>query len=578
MITHDRARNRITTDPSPSQIVEKATNLLLRGSYSDALEILHPAVVRHPNNAGILMRYGDALYQKGEISRARDSYRQALALDASLFQAWYGRGLAELSFEAYTDAIECFRRALVLAPRDADVRYHLGSALFQMGEVDAAIDELLRAAKSQKWQRRALRQVAVFIPGSPSRGNRPILEARRKWAALEERFEHPPIARNGRAAGKPAPSGKLRIGYVSSYFTSRNWMKPVWGVINHHDRSRFEIHLFADCGGPDAAGGYKENATDLVHPIKGLANHAVAKQISEAGIDVLVDLNGYSSPDRLGIYMRKPAPNIVGWFNWYATTGIRAFDCIIGDSVVVPPGDERFYSERILRVSGTYLAFSVLYPVPEVVPPPCLRNRCLTFGCLAPQYKITDEVIAAWAQILGAAPAARLLLKNICLDDASNLTAVVGRFKLHGISPERLLLDGAAEHNEFLKAYNRIDIALDTFPYNGGTTNMEALWQGVPVLSFNGDRWASRISRSILIAAGFGDWIEPSREAYVHRAINLALSPQTGRHLARMRRTIRDRLARSSACDTATLCRELEEHFQILVSRPPGRVRPRGRL
>jgi protein O-GlcNAc transferase len=556
-----------------SRIFERTTRMLLRGARSQALKILRDAAVHFPNEAGIQMRYGDALYQGEDVGAARDAYRRAVTLDSSLFQAWYGLGMAEFSFEAYADAIRCFRRALALNAEDADVRFHLGRALFQMGDVDAGIVQLTRASKDREWRRRALLQIAVIIPGSPSRRNRTILQARAKWAALEKKHERSKFKQSPGRGALPRRSGKLRIGYVSSFFSKRNWMKPVWGVINHHDCSQFEIHLFADGGDPDSAGGYRANGAHVVHSVTDLSNQAVASQIIKAGMDVLVDLNGYSAPDRLGIYLRRPAPVMVAWFNMYAASGIPTLDYIIGDAAVIPPEEEKFYRERVLRVSGSYLAFSVLYPVPDVAPPPCLRNGYVTFGCLAPEYKITPQVIASWARILGAAPATRLLLKNTCLADPTNRAAVLSRFSSQGIPPKRLLLEGPSEHFEFLEAYSRVDIALDTFPYNGGTTTMEALWQGVPVLAVDGDRWVARISRSILLAAGLADWVEPSLQGYIQRAILLGASSEAGQKLATLREGLRTRLQTSQACDSQTLCRELENHYRTIARREKGQPR-----
>ena len=209
--------------------------------------------------------------------------------------------------------------------------------------------------------------------------------------------------------------------------------------------------------------------------MRGLSNRELALAVAELGIDVLVDLNGYSFQSRFGLFIRRPAPLIVGWFNMYATTGVEAFDCIVGDDVVIPRQEERFYSERVVRVPGSYIAFSVLYPVPEIVPPPCAATGQLTFGSFASQYKLTDEVIAAWATILNRSPASRLLIKNRTLSDASNRAALHDRFQRHGVLSERVLLEGPEEHYQFLAAYARVDIALDTFPYNGGTTTTELL-------------------------------------------------------------------------------------------------------
>jgi protein O-GlcNAc transferase len=276
------------------------------------------------------------------------------------------------------------------------------------------------------------------------------------------------------------------------------------------------------------------------------------------------------------VFARRPAPVIVGWFNSYASSGFDAFDYIIGDGAVVPAGEERFYSERVLRVPGSYLAFSVPYRCPPVAKPPCLDSHRITFGSFCSQYKITGEVISAWATILRAAPGADLFLKNRALDDESTRSLLLRRFAREGIARSRIRLEGSAEHEAFLRAYARVDIALDAFPYSGGTTTMEALWQGVPVMTYNGDRWASRTSRSILLAAGLDDWCMPDVAKYVERAALLARDPETPQVLSSLRSTMRERLRDSPACDSAGLARSLEELYRRVLDRVPGGVMPAG--
>ena len=288
----------------------------------------------------------------------------------------------------------------------------------------------------------------------------------------------------------------------------------------------------------------------------------LADYIRRIGVDVLVDLNGYSVPGRLGLYLRRPAPAIVGWFNMFATSGMPGYGHIVGDDQTIPRREERHYSERVWRVPGSYLAFEVAYPVPDVAPPPCLANGHITFGCLGSQYKITDGVIAAWATILGRVPTARLYLRNGELSDESSRAAILARFGKAGVDRARIDMEGRTAHFEFLASYARVDIALDTFPYNGGTTTTEALWQGVPVLSFDGDRWASRTSKSLLVAAGLDDWCLADEAAYVERAVALASDPARPAMLRDMRAGMRARLAASPTCDCARLCGALEDIYR----------------
>lgn len=537
-------------------ILHHATELLAAGPDERTLGLLEAAACRFPDHAGIATRLADALQLAARLPEAEAAYARALALDAEQFDPWFGLGCCLRARLAYGAAEAAFGQALRLNPAHPQALANLGEVLFETGRVDAAIARYGAALGLGDGAVDALarRNVAIMIPGSPAAGNATVLAVRRSFAAGLPRAARP---------AAPARAGrKLRVAYISSYFGGAHWMKPVFAVINRHDRARFAIHLIADGALPSAEGGWRGHAEDTVWRVRGLDNATLAARIAEAGIDVLIDLNGYSVPDRLGLFARRPAPVQLGWFNMFATTGTDAFDALIGDEAVLPPEEERFYSERILRVPGSYLAFEVAYPVPDVEPPPSLSAGAITFGSLCSAIKLTDPVIAAWGRILRGAPQARLLLRHGTLEDASNQDLLRARFAQQGVDPARLTLEGRAPHLDFLATYARVDIALDTFPYNGGTTTTEALWQGVPVLSFNGDRWASRTSRSLLLAAGLGDWVADDLDGYVDRAIALARDPATPDRLAALRQTMRERLRASQVCDTAGLCTALEDIYE----------------
>jgi predicted O-linked N-acetylglucosamine transferase (SPINDLY family) len=335
-------------------------------------------------------------------------------------------------------------------------------------------------------------------------------------------------------------------------------MKPVWGVLEHHDRDRVELHIFSDGPEPDPRHGYRKDPRDRFHDVNGLSNAQLARLIEEEAIDLLVDLNSFSWPARLPLYALRPAPVQLAWFALFATSGTTCFDGLVGDVHVIPQEEEVFYTEAIIRVPGSYMTFQVPYPVPDVVPAPSLERGHLTFGCLAPQYKITNEVVEVFSQILRESPGTRLVLKNTVLGQSSGRDFVRGLFEQVAIPAERLVLDGPDEHFAFLERYHDIDVVLDTFPYNGGTTTTEAIWQGVPVLTFAGDRWVARISASLLREAGLAEFVAPDRDGFVAQAIALARDPDTPARLDSLRRTMRDRLRAAPVCDVAGFTRNLE--------------------
>ncbi len=551
----DCLRVAATLDPErPEAWSLLGREMLSRGDPERAVGPLGRAAELLPDDAGALLLHADALQSTGKLDEAIAAYGRVLALDADSPAAWYGLGHAELDAGRHAAAVRSIGRFLEIEPDDGSARYDLGKALHDLGRVPQAMAELRRAEAlgPRDVSAAARHTMAVVAPGDPDSDNRAVLALRREAA---------PAGTSAAPAGaSAAPASRiankpLRIGYVSSFFDRRNWMKPVWGLINRHDRARFEIHLFSDNPPARIDAGYRAHADDQIHYIGDASNEAVSRTIADNGIDLLIDLNGYSRADRLPLFAHRPAPVIAGWFNMYATTGMDQFDYLIGDRHVIPPDEETHYSERILRAPGSYLTFEVAYEVPDVSPPPSGRGGAVTFGSLTSQYKITDQVVACWAGILAQCDGARLLLKNAALGNEDNRDDLRRRFAANGIEPDRLILDGPSEHYDFLTAYGRIDVALDTFPYNGGTTTTEAIWQGVPVVTYHGDRWASRTSASILREAGLGEFVASDLDGYVAKCLELAAAPA---RLGELRGGMRDMLRRSSVCATERFARDME--------------------
>lgn len=536
------------------------------GRNDEAIEQLEQALARCPDSASLHGRLGDALHARGDLPRAIEAYRRSIALGADVASVWWGLGCALAALEDHAPAVECFRRQVALQPDNGMALHNLGKSLFELGQVDPALEAFRRSLGRlpDGADCLSLSNIAVTIPGSPAAGNREILEARRAWA-----MRCLSVAPAGRQADSRdlAARRPIRLGYVSAFLDKPNWMKPVWALINHHDRNRFEIHLLSDRPEPSLEHGYRKDPRDVFHDTSGRSNPELAQLIEALRIDILIDLNGYSWMPRLPMFALRPAPVQVAWFSMFATTGMDAFDYLVGDRHVIPPEEDVFCTERVVRVPGSYMTFEVAYRVPDVAPAPCLKRGALTFGCLAPQYKITSEAVESWSRILSACPGTRLLLKSTALGKAETRAFVIGLFDRTGVPADRLVLEGPAGHYEFLGRYADIDLALDTFPYNGGTTTTEALWQGVPVLTFAGDRWVSRISASLLREAGLPEFVAPDLESYVARAIELAWQPDAPGRLHELRSGLRDRLRAAPVCDAAGFARNLEDLYLEMARR-----------
>ncbi len=527
--------------------------------FADAAAVCRALIARSPGVAAAHELLGEALEQQGQSADAEASYREALRLQPDRTESLWGLSCALRSQKEFAAAVPALRRLVEVNPTDFVGWHNLGTTLHELGRTDDALDALGRSVRLGGFTAGMSRAaIATIIPGSPRADNAAVLAARRAFTAD---LPHTP-----RPAPPGVPDRPVRIGYVSSFFQDRNWMKPVWGVINRHDRERFAVHLFSEGPADAIEHGYQPDPRDHFHDFRGQPNEVAADRIRAAGIDVLIDLNGYSRTPRLPIYAHRPAPVQVGWFNLYATSGVPGIDHLLGDADVIPPTEEPHYSERVTRLPRCYLTYEVTYPVPDVTPPPCVGGSGITFGCLAPQYKVTPPLLDAWARVLQLAPTSRLVMKATFLRRPQNVDWLRHEFVARGVPADRVELDGPAEHFTFLQKYAAIDVALDSFPYNGGTTTMESLWQGVPVVCFAGDRWGARIGASMMRSAGLPEFVAADADGYVNLAVQLANDPATPARLRELRATMRDRLRASRLGDVTAFTRELEAAYIAVLS------------
>lgn len=509
-----------------------------------------------------------ALQRAGDHHAALRIYDALIRGGSASAQVWRGAGNALLKFHEYAQARRAFQESLAAQPEDAESQHGLATALFSLGDVDGAVARMEPVARSTgslpSWL-----ALATMIPGCTGASLGKIRRIREEFAA-RLRASVAPAEIALRPAYRARQDAPLRIGYLSAFFDQPNYMKPVWGLINQHDRRRFEIHLFSDAALSPAWPGYEPQPLDQLHHSGEWDNATLAEAIRRNKIDVLVDLNGYSASRRLALFLGVPAPVNVAWFNMYATSGLPGFDYVVGDGEVAPPAEDHCFAEKVWRLPLSYLTFAVQQEAPPVVPPPCLTRGFFTFGSLAAQYKLTSATLDAWSAILLRVPKARLLLANHALAKEENCGYVVEQFAARGVEPACVDLRPPAEHLAYLRYYDEIDVALDTFPYNGGTTTMEAIWQGVPVLTVQGDRWAARTSQSILRRTHLSSFVTGSVVEMQHRAVELALDPHGPRRLRKIREITREQLRCSQACDTVALARAVEEFYSAVARGASG--------
>jgi predicted O-linked N-acetylglucosamine transferase (SPINDLY family) len=358
----------------------------------------------------------------------------------------------------------------------------------------------------------------------------------------------------------PDPVRRLRVGYVSADFVRHPVGYFIEAVLKAHDRAQVEIFCYSNAWRTDPLTQRLYAVADHWRTIAWKSDLDVANMIRSDEIDILVDLSGHTAGHRLQLFGHKPAPVQATWLGYFGTTGLAAIDYILVDEVISSRSDEDQFVETPVRLPHGYLCYAPREAVP-VRAAPAERLGFATFGCFNKLIKVTPAVITVWAEILRRIPTARLVLKDAALEDPDVRTRCLAKFVSEGVATHRLDLLGRSEHIAYLDAYNHIDIALDPFPFNGGTTTAEALWMGVPVVTLRGDHFVSRLGASLLTGLGARELIADSRQQYVEIATTLANDVP---RLVALRAGLRDRLLTSSLCDGPGFTRGLEAAYRRL--------------
>jgi len=356
------------------------------------------------------------------------------------------------------------------------------------------------------------------------------------------------------------PERKLRIGFVSPDFRSHSVAYYARPFFDAFDRDRFDVVGYANVPKEDSVtADLKELVTDW-RDIVGLRSYQVAEEVRKDKIDILIDLAGFTKDTCLQTFAARPAPIQMTYIGYPNTTGLPQIDYRITDGIADPDGVDDDYSETLIRVPGCFLCYAIPNHAPAVEPGPCEHWDHVTFGSFNNLAKINPMILKLWADVLRAVPQSRLLLKSTSSNDPITQSNIRNMMEQHGVAPNRVAFaEYRATPASHLGLYSDIDIALDTFPYNGTTTTCEALWMGVPVITLVGDRHASRVGASLLSAIGFGACISENAEEYVTTA---KLMAENRSILKTARRTLRGTVQNSPLCDNKAHARKLEEAFR----------------
>ncbi|MBF0332828.1 MAG: tetratricopeptide repeat protein [Alphaproteobacteria bacterium] len=498
--------------------------------------------------------WGNLGYMLSTLDRQADAefaFRVALEIDPHYRQGLYGLGMVSREMLNHEDSLDHTRRAILLNPEDPTPWNNLGIALIDTGEVERALRCYRIALSLRTGQVAAFRANYLMALNYPAEVSKEELAAEhRSWGA-QCRAEPPAPHANPRD-----PERVLRIGYVSPDFRHHSVAYFVLPVVGAHDRRAVHVTCYSVSPKRDDFTRRIREAADAWRDAGGWDDRQFDEAVRQDGIDILIDLTGHTGGNRLSLFARRPAPVQVTWLGYPTTTGLDAIDWRITDIHADPPGEgDSLHSERLMRLPRNFLCYSPVDGFEPVAPPSFDETGGITFGSFNTLAKITPRMIALWAEILHAVPGSGMLLKAKGFSSPLVAARMRAAFAAHGIPAGRLCLDGYSPTPRLhLARYGAVDIALDTFPYNGTTTTCEALWMGVPVVTLRGDRHAARVGTSILTNVGLPELIARDERDYVRRAVDLA----GDRDLLRaLRLSLRGRVA-ETLCDAPAFISEFE--------------------
>ncbi|MEO1299185.1 MAG: tetratricopeptide repeat protein, partial [Cyanobacteria bacterium J06636_16] len=501
-----------------------------------------------------LIKLANDLGAQGQVEKAIDYFRQVLAVDPNSFAATVNLGNMLKAQGKYSEALASYRKALTIIPNHPAVENNIGGILKDQGLITEAVDCFYRASTDPSF-RMARSNLLLTLNYSDDHEPSVLYNEHRTWADLCAT----PLAEQIKPFdNEPDPERRVRVGYVSGSFHTHSIAYFFEPLLTAANRSDFEVICYASNARNDIVTQRLQALADGWRDIRFLPDDQVADQIRQDKIDILVDLSGHTNGSRLLVFAYKPAPVQVTYIGYPNTTGLDTMDYRLTDAWADPEGQtETWHIEQLIRLPHGFLCYRPPVDSPEVSPLAATTTGHITFGSFNTLAKVSPQLIGHWSAVLLAVPQSRILIKALPLSDAGIQDSVKRLFEQHGVTGDRIeLLGRIPAVNDHLALYNRVDIALDTFPYNGTTTTCEAMWMGVPVVTWAGQTHASRVGVSLLSSVGLKDLIADSAETYVQTAIALAGDQDRLQHL---RGTMRDRMQQAPLTNAELITPSVED-------------------
>lgn len=550
-------------DSATSNLAVMGELLEFNSDFDGAYDCYLRAINMDPKNSEFAFFMGKLEMTRTNNDEAIKWFKKSIELNPDhSFSAWNNMGIIYGNDKKLEKAEECYKNSIKANPSSSAPLSNLGGVYSNRNQIDKAIELYKKAVELNPGDYRAhgnLCFTAAFY-GVASPEER--LSSHQNWYDHHGRNLTP---ENVMFFNDRDPDKRLNVGFISSDFRTHpvnDFLNP---LLKAFDKNKIKIFCYNNNALRDSVTEEIKETADEWREIHSSSLGSSQQLIRDDKIDILFDLSGHVAGNKMQIFCYKPAPIQISYLGYFATTGVPTIDYWLTDWDLHPEDTVEKTSEEIYRLPRCWLAYSPRVEASVPAPPPSIKNGYVTFGSFNNSSKIGPKTVAAWTEVLKALPTSRLILKGPGYDDKFIYDLKLKNFTDNGIAAERIELLGRIEdYKEHLAVYDKIDIALDTVDYSGGTTTAETMWMGVPVLTLVGDLMQERMSYSMIKAVGLDDWAAFSVDEFVEKAKKFA-ADEKGR--ADLRASIRETMASSQLCDSAGLARAMEEAFRDMWHR-----------
>lgn len=549
-------KRALADDPSDARIwCHLGTCYLSMSRFPDAIKAYEQAVKRQPRFAEAVNNIGVAYARLGKVDQAIATFMQARALRPTWAEPSISLGNLFVTHERFDEALEAYSHAARSEPNNPEPQTLIGSIHGRLGLLEDGSRHFREGLRLNPRNAVAHSNLLLAMNYDPDADPSIVLNEHRWFDRLHGQGLAPiPPHVNSREPDRP-----LRIGYLSPDLRRHAVAWFMLPVFQSHDPNQFKLYCYAAQADMDAISDQFRKLSSGWKQVLSPNDAQVADMIRADGIDILVDLAGHTSGNRLTVMGRRPAPVQVTYLGYPNTTGMSAVDFWITDAIADPADLPTYATEQVTRLPGCFCCFAPHPDVPDVAPPPCVAKGHVTFGLLHKLAKYNPMMLDLWTRILHAVPDSRLLVHRDSLDKSVQ-DRLMQEFTSRGIERGRIELDKkSAKEGAHYAVYSRIDISLDSLPWSGHTTSCESMWMGVPFITMRSKTHAGRMAASILQTVGVDELIAEDEEEFVRIAVELAGDVE---RIKRYRQTLRDTMKRSALCDAKSFTRGLESAYR----------------